>query len=194
MTKTEFVLALNEKISDLSQKEKEDSISFYTEMIEDRIEDGVSEEDAVAAVGSVNDIAALILSERKVKNGKPRKFKWWEITLIIIGSPVWLSLLISLLAAALSLYVGLWAIVISLWAVFGSVVAYSFYGVASGIGFICAGNTFGGIALIGTGVFGGGVSIFLFYGCTLLSKFALWIPGACFGKIKKSFGKKEEKQ
>ena len=75
------------------------------------------------------------------------KLKWWETTLIIIGSPVWLSLLISLAAAAVSVYVSLWAIVISLWAVFVSFIAFGLYGIASGMAFACAGNISGGAAL-----------------------------------------------
>ena len=61
MTKTEFVLELTSKLSLLPWEEVEDRISFYVEMIDDRMEDGLSEEEAVAAVGSVDEIAAQII-------------------------------------------------------------------------------------------------------------------------------------
>ena len=63
MTKLEFILALNEKLSAYPKAEVQQRLSFYSEMIEDRMEDGLSEEEAVAAVGDVAHIAAEIAAE-----------------------------------------------------------------------------------------------------------------------------------
>ena len=57
MTKLKFLLSLHDKLSDLPQNEVEERLSFYSEMIEDRMEEGVSEEEAVSARGSVDEIA-----------------------------------------------------------------------------------------------------------------------------------------
>ena len=119
------------------------------------------------------------------------KHKWWETTLIIIGSPVWLSLLISLAAAAVSVYVSLWAIVISLWAVFVSFIAFGLYGIASGVAFACAGNISGGVALTGCGIACAGLSVFTSYGCKFATKWVARLGKACFCGIKKIFCKKE---
>ena len=48
MIKQEFISALREKLSALPQIDPEKHIQFYEEMINDRIEDGMLEEDAVA--------------------------------------------------------------------------------------------------------------------------------------------------
>ena len=44
MNKIGFILELKDKLSALPKSEVEERLSFYCEMIEDRIEDGLSEE------------------------------------------------------------------------------------------------------------------------------------------------------
>ena len=51
MTKLKFLLLLNERLSHLPSKEVEERLAFYSEMIEDRMEEGLSEEEAVSEVG-----------------------------------------------------------------------------------------------------------------------------------------------
>ena len=63
MSKTDFLIKLREMLSGLPQEEVADRLMFYGEMIDDRIEEGLAEEDAVAEVGSVDEIAAQILEE-----------------------------------------------------------------------------------------------------------------------------------
>ena len=63
MNKTEFLDALRHALGKLPSYEVEQSIAFYAEMIDDRIEDGMSEQEAVAALGSVHAIAAQIVAE-----------------------------------------------------------------------------------------------------------------------------------
>ena len=63
MTKQEFLKALWTKLSELPKDDVEQSLDYYAEMIEDRIESGLSEEEAVAAVGTVDEAAAKIISE-----------------------------------------------------------------------------------------------------------------------------------
>ena len=60
MTKQEFLSRLREGLSGLPEDDIAERLTFYGEMIDDRIEDGLSEEEAVAEVGSVDDIAAQI--------------------------------------------------------------------------------------------------------------------------------------
>ena len=47
MNKTEFLDALRHALGKLPSYEVEQSIAFYAEMIDDRIEDGMSEQEAV---------------------------------------------------------------------------------------------------------------------------------------------------
>ena len=60
MTKEEFISELRKKLSGLPEKEIEEGLSFYCEIIDDKIEEGFSEEEAVSGVGSVDEIASQI--------------------------------------------------------------------------------------------------------------------------------------
>lgn len=63
MTKQAFMDALTKGLSSLSKEDRERIVEYYSEMISDRMEDGLSEEAAVADVGNWEDIAQQILSE-----------------------------------------------------------------------------------------------------------------------------------
>ena len=47
MTKQDFLCALQKRLSGLPMRELEERLGFYGEMIDDRMEDGLSEADAV---------------------------------------------------------------------------------------------------------------------------------------------------
>lgn len=176
MTKLNFLLTLHEKLAGYPKKDVEERLSFYSEMIEDRMEEGLTEEEAVAAVGSVDEIAAQIASElssekKEQRSKKPKqKLKAWEIVLLVLGSPVWFSLLVAFFAVVLSLYAALWSVVIALWAVFGALVGSVVGGVAGGAGLMLGGYTLSGLALIAAGLVCGGLSVFLFFGCKAAAK------------------------
>ena len=198
MNKAGFELALYKKLSSLPRKEVAERLSFYLEMIDDRMEDGISEEEAVTAAGSVDEIAAQILADIPLakiakERVKPKKrMKTWEILLLALGSPIWLSLLIAAFAVILSLYAALWSVIISLWAVFVSLVACAFCGVIVGIAFVLHNEGFAGIAMLGAGILCAGLSIFLFYGCKVATKGAIAMPKALALGMKKRIIKKEE--
>ena len=65
--KKEFLAALEKGLSTLAASDREKSLEYYTEMIEDRMESGQPEEEAVAAMGDLNDIIAQILAETPKK-------------------------------------------------------------------------------------------------------------------------------
>ena len=194
MTKDQFLSALCDKLSHLPQKEVEERLQFYIEAIEDRMEEGFSEEDAVAAVGSVEEIAAQIAAEIPTPPAaaeKPaaskRRMKTWEIVLLILGSPVWFSLLIAAFAVVLSLYVTLWAVVISLWAVPVSLAACGFAGVIFGIGFSLTGKGAAAMAMLGAGLLCGGLAVFGFWGCAAAAKGAALLTRSAALWVKNRF-------
>ncbi|MBE5782238.1 MAG: DUF1700 domain-containing protein [Clostridiales bacterium] len=71
MTRKEYMDALAEALSFLSEEARDAALAFYDEMMEDSIEDGMTEEEAVAAMESVEDIAAKLRDEE----GKPEEKK-----------------------------------------------------------------------------------------------------------------------
>lgn len=195
MTKLKFLLELEKQLSALPQQDIEEQLTFYCEMIEDRVEEGFSEEEAVAQIGSVEEIAAQILAEHgssepislevtavdaetvpdeenTVQNeAKPVKSrKTWEIALLAVGSPLLFSLLIAALAVVFFVWISLWAVVVSLWAVFVSLAACAIALPVAAVYFMCIGYLNSGLAVIAASLVCGGLAIFFFYGCKLATK------------------------
>ncbi len=122
MTKTEFLSQLRARLSSLPQGDLDRSLDFYGEMIDDRMEDGMSEREAVANMGDLSKIAEQILSqgatreepepEKDVADGNPRYVlrNPWAVGFL---SPF----LLILWAVAFSIIISLWAVVVSLYAV-----------------------------------------------------------------------------
>ena len=198
MTKLEFLAALRERLSDLPREDREEKLNFYAEMIADRMEEGLSEEEAVLVVGSPDEIAATLVAEpSRSKNTKEkvavkRRLTAGEITLLAVGSPIWVSLLIAAFAVVISLYASLWAVVISLWACFGALVGGALGGVFAGIVFALTGNGLSGIALVGAAAVCAGLSIFAFFGCRAAGKGAIGLTKKMVQGIKHTLTKKEE--
>lgn len=126
MKKQEFLDQLTARLWAMSEADKQRSADYYAEMIDDRMEDGLSEEEAVAAIGTLDEIVKQILSESPQlpvavnKAQKQHRQKQgpepWLIVLLVLGSPVWIPLVASAAGTVISVYVSLWSVVISLYA------------------------------------------------------------------------------
>lgn len=193
MKKAEFISSLEKKLCGLEDCEVREHLNFYSELIDDRIEEGLSEEEAVAAAGPVHKIAAEIISEiplvRLVKERltPKRRICAWEIVLIILGSPLWISLAAAAFAVVVSLYASLWSVIISLWAAFLAIAVCSPAGLLSGIITVFTGETLSGITLISIGLILAGVAIYSFIGCLYATKGASRLSKISFAGIKKLF-------
>lgn len=178
MTKLEFSDKLKQKLSLIPQIDTEERLQFYEEIIDDKIEEGLSESEAIEEIGSVDDVFLQIISDIPISNlvkekVKPkRKLNIWAIILIVLGSPVWLPLLLSLLAVIISVYAVIWVLILSLWSVFISLCAGAIGGVGLCALFIFKGNIFTGIAMLSMGIVCAGLSIFMFFGCKAITKSA----------------------
>lgn len=198
MNKQEFLAQLRKGLSGLPQSDIEERLIFYSEIIDDQIEDGLTEEESILQIGSVDEIISQIIKDTPLtkiakERIKPkRQLKVWEIILLILGCPIWLSLGIAIVAVILSLYISLWSVIISLWAVLGALIGCSFGGIVTGIFFAYNGNLLTGIAIIGAGIVLSGLSIFAFYGCRAVTKGILFLTKKLAVWIKNCFIKKEE--
>lgn len=197
MNKQEFLAKLREGLSGLPEDEIQERISFYSEMIDDRIDEGLSEQQAVEQIGNADEIISQIIAEVplaklvKQKINRKRGFKFWEVLCLALGAPIWLSLLIGAFCVLVSLYAVVWSVIISLWAVFASMIACAFAGVAAGIVIALGGKAVSGIALLGAGIFCAGFSIFAFFGCKAITKGVAIITKKIVFGIKNCFVKKE---
>ncbi len=197
MTKQEFLAQLEAGLSGLPQKDVEERLSFYSEMIDDRVEEGIAEDIAVSEIGPVAEIVSQTVADTPLakivkENIKPKRaLKAWEIALLALGSPVWFPLLLAAIVVLLSVYVVVWSLLISLWAVEVSLAACAVSGIAYGAVYGLIGGGSAGIALLGAGVFCAGLSVFLFFGCTAATRGVVRLTGKIALGVKSLFIKKE---
>ena len=198
MGKEEFLAQLRKGLAGLPREDIEERLTFYSEMIDDRMEEGLSEEEAVSAIGSAQDIAAQAVAETPlVKIAKERlKVKRRPdagvILLLALGSPIWLSLGIAAFAVVFSLYIALWSVILSLWAVFASLAACSIGGLLAFIIFTAGGKAASGAVLLAAGLVCAGLSILLFYGCKATVKGILLLTKKAAAGFKHRVIRKEE--
>ena len=124
MNKTQFGALLGNKLKPyLSPKEMYKTLNFFEEMIDDRIDEGLSEEEAVSQLGDINIIVDQILDEHNIGK-KQTKLVWRFIPRelgfinIVLLFPAWItifSLVASLFIVILSI---IFSIVFSIIAIF----------------------------------------------------------------------------
>lgn len=180
MCKKEFLEALRNGLTGIPQADVEERLTFYSEMIDDRIEDGVTEEAAVSEFGTVEEIVSQTLSEIplaklvKKKAKLHRSLRAWEIVLLVLGSPIWLSLLIAAFAIIVSLYSVVWSLILVLWATELALFACLLAGMISAANFLIQSNVVAGLAMLGAGLACAGIAIFGFFGCKLATR-GVWL-------------------
>lgn len=198
MNKKEFMEELKKGLHGLPKDDINERLNFYSEIIDDRIEEGIAEEDAVFEIGTVEQIIEQIIADTpftkiaKERIKPKRQLKVWEIILISLGAPIWLSLGISAVAVIISLYVSLWSVIISLWAVFASLAGCAAGGVVGSIILAIGGKFFSGMALLGGAIVCAGLSILAFIGCSAATKGVIILTKKIASGIKNCFIKKEE--
>ena len=70
MNKKEFIDELCKKLRLAPADEAERTVNYYSEAIDDRIEDGMTEEEAVAAVGNIDDIVREVIGDAEVRENE----------------------------------------------------------------------------------------------------------------------------
>lgn len=120
MNKTQFCALLENKLKPyLSPKEMYKTLNFFEEMIDDRIDEGLSEEEAVSQLGDIDIIVNQILDEHNIGK-KQTKLVWrfvprkiptelgFIITVLLL--PVW----ITIFALGASLFIVILSIIFSI--------------------------------------------------------------------------------
>lgn len=198
MNKQEFISELEKALAGLPKDDVLERLSFYGELIDDRVEDGLSEEEAVAEAGPADEVATQILADiplqklvRERITGR-RRMGAWEIILLVLGFPLWFPLLVVALVLVLCAYVVIWALIVCLWAVFVSFIAGAVGGVAAGVLQFIKGYRREGDMLIGAGVLLAGLSVFMFFACRAATKGAAKLTKKIALGIKSLFVRKEK--
>lgn len=190
MDKQQFLAAIRLRLSGLPQEDIEKSLEFYRECIEDRMEEGLSEEEAVAAMGPVDEIVSQILMDTslpklvKARMRSDRALRAWEIVLLVLGFPLWFTLLATAASLVLSLYIVLWAVVLSLYAVDFALALSGACGILGGVYLLFWPHFAAALFLIGGGLALVGLSILLFVALSPVAKGTLWLSAAILRGLK----------
>lgn len=181
MNKIEFLTVLRERLQGLPEEDINKSIDFYCEMIDDRVEDGMSEEEAVEALGNIEEIISQILSEVslpklvKEKVKPKRALKAWEIVLLVLGAPLWIPLLAAVILTVLAVYLFVWSVIISLYAVDLSIAVSGLACIGVAVALLFDGQFVPAGVVFGTGLVCMGLAILLLFAFNLVTKGILWV-------------------
>ena len=190
MNKQEFLNRLQEGLAGLPREEQEERLTFYREMIEDQMEDGLSEEEAVAHIEPVEEILARLQPTAPKRTAPKRKV--WVTVLLAVGSPVWLSLLVAAAAVVLAMGVVLWSLIVALWAVEASLMGTGAGCLIAGAATFAGGDRITGLALLAVALISAGLAIFLFFGCKAATKGAAALTAKAARSIASRWRRKEE--
>lgn len=189
MSKKEFLESLGRLLKSLGKSEREKSLSYYNEIIDDYMEDGYTEEQAVEQIGNPGLIAQEIIEEQRTQTKEPmsRGMKGLIAVLLVLGFPVWGSLvlagfciILSAVLLVLSAYIVIWCIPVCTGAasVAGLILSVVSMG---GAAIIIFQNPAAGVIQLGVGMSSAGIFI--------LSGLLTWILGKYFVKVTVRFSK-----
>lgn len=209
MNKATFIDELQHRLNDIPEPGRERAIEYYAEMIDDKIEEGMTEDEAVASTGDVDVIAGRIRNEyfndyrsRGYSQGNEYNgyysgtqarsgsgFKPW-ILIILILIPIFLPLIMVVLVLALVLIIMAGVLIAACYALTAASAFSGAYSVFAFMPNILSGNGAYGTMLLGMGLFLMGFSIFLFFASNKLTGF---IFGGLFRLISRPFRGKSKK-
>lgn len=197
MRRSEFLTELKTRLSGLPVDDAQDALGYYEEMINDRMDSGMSEEEAVAELGTPAEVASAVLGEIslyklvKARIRPKEKRSTTAKVLLWVGSPIWLSLAIVAIAVVLSLYASIWAVVVSLWASIAALWGCAL-GAVAGLGlFIYTGYPLTAFALFACGLVCAGIAILLGISSKYVVKAMVWLTKMLGLGIKRCFVRKE---
>lgn len=188
MNKQEYLGQLRAALACLPEDEIAESVAFYEEMIDDRVADGLTEEDVVASlddpkvaartiIAGVSTLLATTVLEPEAPAASPttvapakqkNRVLYW--TLIILGSPLWLTLLIAAALVVLAAMLTVWILVLALWALAVGLLAGGPLGIAVCWWALFAGQPAYGVFELGSGLLCFGLGVFCLHGAVVVTR------------------------
>lgn len=189
MNKQQFIIALSSRLAYLPREDVEKAVAFYIEAIDDRIEDGMSEYEAVAAMGGIDSVVHAIEAEmplsaivrQRVKSSRERSERsgghsaWW-IVLAVLGSPVWLTLVCLLGGLVVSVYAVVWALVAAVFAVLLALCASAVCMLVYAAARLFSAGLSAALLCLGMALLMAGAAAALLWPCVTLSKIMVKLP------------------
>lgn len=194
MNKEEFLNDLKSKLNSLPEEEKEKTINYYNEIIDDRIETGMSEEEATSQMESIQIIAERLLPKGDDKKTTSEKIfgfidnffakhgYLFVLAILVFSFPLWSPVVLGILTFVATVFLLLFAMI-----ALGAVASIVALGIA--ISFITQ-SLLSALSALGVSMFLVGITILITIGTTkLISK----VSNFCKG-VYKSIKERSEKR
>ena len=167
MTKNEYLKMLKRELRSIKRAEREKSLAYFGELIDDRMEDGIPEETAVSELESVSDAAQRIIAEASAQGLLRAKHSVWEIILLVLGFPLWFPLLLTVAVVVFTMYALVWILIGTLLL---ASVSLAVGGAAAVIGTFFSGSISAAFVCLGIGLVSAGLGLALFIPALLIAR------------------------
>ena len=175
MKKKEFIKELERRLQGLPKQDIDEKIEFFSEMIDDKCAEGdITEEEAVASLGSIDEIVSQIVNDTsllkivKQKITPKRRLSGLEIALLIIGFPLWFPILLVIFILALVFCLVIWILALATYAIEIAALGASGVALAAFIQTFMEGNP--NIGYFGISIMGVGIALIFIFVCALATK------------------------
>lgn len=107
MNKDQFLSVLAEALKKMPREERYRTLAYYDELIDDRVEEGENEYAVVESLGSPQTIANELLGVEEEEKNKTysKSAKIWITVLLVLGFPLWGSLLLAAAMLVMVVYI-----------------------------------------------------------------------------------------
>lgn len=190
MKKQEFLSLLRERLRGLPKQDIEERVNFYEEMINDRLDDGKTEEEAINDLGGIDKVVGDIARETplvklvKEKMKPKRRMRGWEIVLLIIGFPLWFPLFLTGMILMLVGYLLVWILVIVTYTLEACFIAGAFGGL---VAFAASyANGVPNFLTLGLALVSAGCAFFMIFACIGATKLSIRLSIGMVTGIKKA--------
>lgn len=167
MNKGAFLDALEGELTKrrLSADEVRAAREYYADAIDERMDDGLSEQEATACMGSPVTCAQAAASETAPVPHLVRRFATRfalvNLVLAILTLPVWGMFVIAFLMVVASAYVTLFSLLLCTWIFFGCGILLGVASVVTFFSSLHAGVPFSGVFVLGVGMLSTGTALLL---------------------------------
>ena len=196
MNKKEFLEELEKRLQALPKEEIQERLEFYSEAIDDRVEEGKTEEQAIEEIGTVDEVTWEIVKKTplvtlvKEKVKPKRRIRAWEIVLLCVGFPLWFPLLITAIVLILVAYILAWVLVIITYSVEIAAASAGLAAISSGIAIFFSGAHWLGFGTAAAGIMCVGFAILWIFACVGATKASIQLTRAIILSIKKKLVKR----
>ena len=196
MNKKEFLEELEKRLQALPKEEIQNRLEFYSEAIDDRVEEGLTEEQAIEQIGTLDEITWEIVKKTplvtlvKEKVKPKRKIRPWEIVLLCVGFPLWFPLLITAFVLILVGYILAWVLVIVTYSVEMATASAGLAAIGTGVATFFGGAHWLGFGIAGAGLMCVGFALLWVFACVGATKASIALTRAIILSIKKRFVKR----